>query len=62
MHCSDRFKKINKRINVDLELSKTIRCFIKKFLMKNLFWKEPNVLEFRFNLQSLHLNIDEIAK
>ena len=30
--------------------------------MKNLFWKEPNVLEFSFNLQSLHLNIDEIGK
>ena len=56
-------KKINKRINVDLELSKTIKdVSLRNFLMKNLFWKEPNVLEFRFNLQSLHLNIDEIGK
>ena len=56
-------KKINKRINVDLELSKTIKdVSLRNFLMKNLFWKEPNVLEFRFNLQSLHLNIDEVGK
>jgi len=56
-------KKINKRINVDLELSKTIKDLsLRNFLMKNLFWKEPNVLEFRFNLQSLQLNIDEIGK
>lgn len=30
------------------------------FLLKNLYWKEPGKLDWRFNLESLERNIDEI--
>jgi esterase len=32
----------------------------RQFLLKNLFWKEPDKLSWRFNLTSLHQNIDKI--
>ncbi len=32
----------------------------KQFLLKNLFWKEPGTLSWRFNLPALNRNIDKI--
>jgi esterase len=34
----------------------------KQFLLKNLYWKEPGKLGWRFNLQTLHINIDKIIE
>jgi len=34
----------------------------RQFLMKSLYWKEPGMLSFRFNLNSFNKNIEEIGK
>jgi len=55
-------KKMNKRVEVENELSKSIKdVSLLNFLLKNLFWSEPQKLNFRFNLKSLYANIDNIG-
>lgn len=47
---------------VDEQLSKLIPEFgIRQFLMKNIFWKEKELLAFRFNLDSLTKNNQEVG-
>jgi esterase len=48
---------------VDEQLSKFIpEVGVRQFLMKNVYWREKGVLDFRFNLQSLTENNIEIGK
>jgi len=52
----------NSRKLVDEKLSELIpEVGIRQFLMKNIYWKEKGVLDFRFNLQSLTDNNDEVG-
>jgi pimeloyl-ACP methyl ester carboxylesterase len=34
----------------------------RQFLLKNLYWKEPGQLAFRFNLEAFNNNLDAIGK
>jgi esterase len=52
----------NSRKLVDEKLSELIpEVGIRQFLMKNIYWEEKGVLDFRFNLQSLTDNNDEVG-
>jgi pimeloyl-ACP methyl ester carboxylesterase len=52
----------NSRKLVDEKLSELIpEVGIRQFLMKNIYWKEKGVLDFRFNLQSLTEHNDEVG-
>ena len=51
------------RITVDSIISEYVSDFgTRQFLLKNLYWTTPDQLAFRFNLQNLIDNIDEIGK
>ena len=51
------------RITVDSIISEYVSDFgTRQFLLKNLYWTAPDQLAFRFNLQNLVENIDEIGK
>ena len=51
------------RITVDSIISEYVSDFgTRQFLLKNLYWTAPDQLAFRFNLQNLVDNIDEIGK
>lgn len=53
----------NSRDLVDEQLSKLIPEFgVRQFLLKNVHWKEKEVLDFRFNLPSLTENNSEVGK
>ena len=53
----------NSRKLVDEQLSKYIpEIGVRQFLMKNVYWKEKGVLDFRFNLKSLTENNPEVGK
>ena len=53
----------NSRSSVDEQLKKYIpEMGVRQFLMKNLYWKEKGVLDFRFNLDSLTKNNPEVGK
>jgi pimeloyl-ACP methyl ester carboxylesterase len=53
----------NSRKLVDEQLSKYIaEMGVRQFLMKNVFWREKGVLDFRFNLKSLTDNNPEVGK
>lgn len=52
----------NSRKLVDEKLSELIpEAGIRQFLMKNIYWKEKEVLDFRFNLHSLTEHNDEVG-
>ncbi len=52
----------NSRKLVDEKLSELIpEAGIRQFLMKNIYWKEKGRLDFRFNLESLTENNDEVG-
>lgn len=51
------------RITVDSIISEYVSdSGTRQFLLKNLYWTTPDQLAFRFNLQNLIDNIDEIGK
>jgi len=53
----------NSRSLVDEQLSNYIpEIGVRQFLMKNVYWKEKGVLDFRFNLASLTKNNPEVGK
>lgn len=53
----------NFRDLVDEQLEKLIPEFgVRQFLMKNIYWKKKDVLDFRFHLDSLTKNNPEIGK
>lgn len=53
----------NSRKLVDEQLSNYIPEFgVRQFLMKNVYWREKGVLDFRFNLKSLTENNPEVGK
>lgn len=53
----------NSRSLVDEQLKKYIpELGVRQFLMKNLYWREKGVLDFRFNLDSLTKNNPEVGK
>ena len=53
----------NSRKLVDEQLSSYIsESGIRQFLMKNIYWKEKGLLNYRFNLQSLTENNSEVGK
>ena len=57
------FKIQNTRKLVDQKISELIFDPVTRaFLLKNVYWKEKGVLAFRFNLQSLTKNNDEVGK
>ncbi|NVJ88749.1 MAG: alpha/beta fold hydrolase [Flavobacteriaceae bacterium] len=57
------FTKQNSRKLVDEQLQKYIpELGIRQFLMKNVYWKEKGVLDFRFNLKSITDNNSEVGK
>ncbi len=56
------FSTISKRSEVKDVLSKYIdEEGIKQFLLKNVFWKEKGQLAYRFNLESLTENVEEVG-
>ncbi|MEE9350379.1 MAG: alpha/beta fold hydrolase [Flavobacteriaceae bacterium] len=56
------FSTINKRRDVEVVLSKYIdEVGIRQFLLKNVYWKEKGVLDYRFNLDSLTENVEEVG-
>lgn len=57
------FSKKPSRNEVEEILSSYISDFgTRQFLMKNLYWKEPGQLAFRFNLDVFNKKIDQIGK
>ncbi len=57
------FSKKPSRIAVEEVLSAYISDFgTRQFLLKNLYWKTPEQLDFRFNLKVLTTNIEEVGK
>lgn len=57
------FNKKPSRNEVEEILKKYIPDFgTRQFLMKSLYWKEPNQLAFRFNLSVFNLQIEQIGK
>lgn len=53
----------NSRKLVDAQLADYIpEMGIRQFLMKNVYWREKGVLDFRFNLESLTTNNPEVGK
>lgn len=60
---SVNFSIVNSRKEAEEILSKTIKeGGVRQFLMKNLYWKKPNQLAFKFNLSSIEKNINNIYK
>lgn len=56
------FSKQPSRSDVEAIMAKFIPDFgTRQFLMKNLFWKEPGQLAFRFNLAVFNKKMDEIG-
>lgn len=57
------FSKKPSRSAVEAILSRYITDFgTRQFLLKNLYWKEPDQLAFRFNLAVFNKKIEEIGK
>ena len=53
----------NTRGKVDHQLKEYItELGVRQFLLKNVYWKEKGVLDFRFNLKSLTENNSEVGK
>jgi esterase len=53
----------NSRGKVDQQLKQYIsELGVRQFLLKNVYWKEKGVLDFRFNLESLTENNSEVGK
>ncbi|WP_282163181.1 alpha/beta fold hydrolase [Ulvibacterium marinum] len=53
---------LDSRGKVDQELSKSIsETGTRQFLLKNLYWKEKGILQFRFNLKVLSDKMEEIG-
>lgn len=48
LHCATR-KEAEERLSVHIPEESTLR-----FLLKNLYWKEPGILDWRFNLEVLY--------
>lgn len=60
---SIKFSIQNTRKLVDEQLQNYIpELGVRQFLMKNVYWKEKGVLDYRFNLQSLTENNPEVGK
>ena len=56
------FSKQPSRSDVEAIMAKFVPDFgTRQFLMKNLFWKEPGQLAFRFNLAVFNKKMDEIG-
>jgi len=56
------FSKISKRSDVESILSKYINeISIQQFLLKNVYWQEKKQLAYRFNLESLTQNVEEVG-
>lgn len=57
------FSAHNSRRLVDDQLKKFVpEMGVRQFLLKNVYWKEKGVLDFRFNLNSLTKNNPEVGK
>lgn len=57
------FEKIQTRKQADEQLSKyVLDAPTRQFLLKNLYWKTKEKLDFRFNLIALRQNLEEIGK
>ncbi|MAD96145.1 MAG: alpha/beta hydrolase [Flavobacteriaceae bacterium] len=57
------FTKHNSRKLIDEQLQSLIPIAgVRQFLMKNVYWREKGVLDFRFNLASLTENNPEVGK
>jgi esterase len=57
------FSKKPTRSDVETVLEKFIPDFgTRQFLLKNLYWKEPGQLAFRFNLEAFNMNLDQIGQ
>ncbi len=51
------------RIDVEAIVAQYVPDFgTRQFLLKNLYWKEPGQLAFRFNLEVFNNNLDAIGK
>ncbi|MBB1193641.1 alpha/beta hydrolase [Flavobacterium sp. SOK18b] len=57
------FSKKPTRNDAETILEKFIPDFgTRQFLLKNLYWKEPGQLAFRFNLEAFNQNLDQIGQ
>jgi pimeloyl-ACP methyl ester carboxylesterase len=60
---SQNSEALSSRKNADQFLGNYIKEIgVRMFLLKNLYWKEPNILGLRVNLEALITNIEEIGK
>ncbi|WP_047419049.1 alpha/beta fold hydrolase [Cellulophaga sp. Hel_I_12] len=56
-------KSLDSRSDADDALKKHIKDFgIRQFLLKNLYWVEKGVLDFRFNLKVLSTKMEEVGE
>jgi esterase len=54
---------LTSRTDADTALKKQLRDFgTRQFLLKNLYWKEKGVLDFRFNLKVLSEKMEEVGE
>ena len=54
---------LSSRTEADEQLSKYIKDFgTRQFLLKNLYWKEKGILDFRFNLDVLTDKMEEVGE
>lgn len=60
---SINFDEIKSRSAADEKLAEKIADIsVRQFLLKNLYWKEKEQLAFRFNLEVISNNIEEVGK
>lgn len=56
-------EKLSSRTDADEALTKYIKDFgTRQFLLKNLYWKEKGLLDFRFNLNVLSTKMEEVGE
>lgn len=56
-------EKLDSRTDADEALTKYIKDFgTRQFLLKNLYWKEKGLLDFRFNLKVLSTKMEEVGE
>ena len=57
------FSKLKSRSEADNVLSNHIEeNDVRQFLLKSMYWKEKEVLDFRFNLTAISANIDNVGE
>lgn len=57
------FSKVDRRSEIDEQLKVYIPQWgVRQFLLKNIYWKEKGVLDYRFNLDAIENNIEKMGE